>query len=105
MELPYIETDCIIGHEGRKFESGGAVVTDDRVIGYLKGGERRGDRGIVTDWHGNQLGTYVVTSRWSTPNSFLSSTRIAVSMQINGKLYYGRSAGSGMSVTGKIYKQ
>lgn len=28
MNTPYVERDCVVEHEGKKFEAGGAVVTD-----------------------------------------------------------------------------
>lgn len=50
----YVETDCTIEHEGRKFESGGAIVADKFITAYL------GKDAKLTDWHGKQIGTYNV---------------------------------------------
>lgn len=84
----YVETDCVIEHEGRKFESGGAVVTDSSAIVYTKSG------GILTDWHGNRLGTFRVTSSWRTPRSWVSSHSYAVEARLDafpGVRFIGRT--------------
>ena len=92
----FIEQDCTITHEGRSFTADGAVVTDARLIAYL------GKDGVLTDWHGNQIGTYRTVSTWKTPHSFLSSTMSAVHARVDGKTYKGRSAGEGMLFRGKL---
>jgi hypothetical protein len=94
----YIETDCTITHEGRSFTSGGAVVTDDRIVAYL------GKDKVLTDWHGNAIGTYRIVSTWKTPRSYMSDVMHAVHATVNGKLYKGRSMGEGMAFTGKVSK-
>lgn len=94
----FIEQDCTITHEGQSFTAGGAVITDDRIIAYL------GKNGVLTDWHGNAIGKYQITSTWKTPHSYLSSTMNAVHAKVDGKLFKGRSAGEGMSFTGKLAK-
>jgi hypothetical protein len=91
----YIEKDCTFEHEGRTFEAGGAVVTPDRIIAYL------GKDGVLTDWHGNKIGTYRVTSTWRTPASYVSSTMHQVYATVDGVTYTGRSAGVGMSFKGR----
>jgi len=94
MQTPYIETDCTIEHNGNTFESGGAIVTNTHITAYL------GKDGILTDWHGNTLGTYRITSTWPI-NSFLSSTMSQVEATVNGVKYTGRSMGVGMVYNGK----
>lgn len=92
----FIERDCVIEHDGRKFESGGAVITDDFLIGYL------GKDGQLTDWAGNRMGTYRITSTWRTPRSYVSSTMNQVAVKLSdGRRYTGRSAGEGMVFKGK----
>ncbi len=111
-QTPFIERDCTITHKGRTFESGGAVVTDEFVIGYI-GKEIPGSgmgcnnahaRRVLTDWHGNQIGTCYISSTWRTPNSFFSSTMHQVYARVNGKDYTGRSAGEGCILRAKLCK-
>ena len=92
LELPHIEQDCTIEHEGRVFESGGAAVTEERLVAYLA------PAGVLTDWHGRKIGTYTVTSTWPTPRSYLSSTMSQVRCCIGPRTYTGRSGGEGMIV-------
>jgi hypothetical protein len=100
----YVETDCKITHNGKEFESGGAVVSDTYLIGYIKGEcEKFGDKGCVTDWHGKKiLGRYVVVSVWDTSRSYISSKMFAFHIVCDGKLYKGRGCGSGMAVKAKL---
>ncbi len=91
----YLETDCTFEHEGRKFESGGAVVTPDRIFAYL------GKDSVLTDWHGKPLGTYRITATWRTPRSYVSSTMHQVYATVDGITYSGRSSGVGMSFSGR----
>lgn len=51
----FVERDCVVEHEGRCFESGGAQMVDcrdgfRRGVVYAKPGAN-----MVTDWHGNKL--------------------------------------------------
>lgn len=91
----YIETNCTIEHKGQQFESGGAVVTEQYVVAYLA------KDGVITDWHGEPLGTYNILSTWKTPRSYVSSTMHSVECFIQGTRYTGRSAGEGMSIRAK----
>ena len=93
---PYVETDCVFDFNGRKFESGGAVVTDDYIIAYL------GENGTLNDWHGNRIGGYDITATWKTPRSFVSDCMHQVEAYVNGRLYTGRSAGVGMVYRGRL---
>ncbi len=92
--MKYLETDCVFRHQGRSFESGGAYVTDDRIIAYL------GKDGILSDWHGKPLGTYRTVSTWPI-YSFLSSSMSQVEAVVDGIRYTGRSLGEGMLYRGK----
>ena len=94
----YIETDCKFEHEGRTFESGGAVVTETHVIGYPKGR-------VLQDWHGNAIGTCRVLSTWRTPRSFMSSTMSSYEVFVDGKRYTGRSCGDGMILRAKLSRR
>lgn len=102
----FVEQDCTIEHEGRKFEAGGTVVTADFVIGYPKftnGPVYRGIErsGVLNDWHGNQIGTCRVLSTWRTPRSYVSSTMSSIECFVNGVRYVGRGAGDGMLLRAK----
>lgn len=112
----YVEQDCTIEHEGKTFEAGGAVVTDEYAIGYVKigdylhlshvdrNGRVTGDPlGTVTDWRGNYLGNvYSCQSFRLHPSSFGSQGRMfQIKAQINGIWYTGRTQGNGMIWRGK----
>lgn len=105
MEATYIETNCTFEHEGHAYKSGGAVVTPDYAIAYLKS-ERTGElvrdlRWFVTDWHGKELGSARITASWSMPHSWVSSRQYQVEAIIDGVTYTGRSMGEGMAWKGK----
>ena len=53
-----------------------------KLIGYL------GGNGVMTDWHGEAIGTYRITASWATPRSWVSSRM-------------HQSAGKGMEYTGR----
>ena len=91
----YVETKCVFTHEGRSYESGGAIVTPDRIIAYLCKDHQ------LNDWHGNKLGTYRITSTWKTPRSYVSDVMHQVYAKVDGVTYTGRSAGEGMIFTGR----
>ena len=93
----FIERDCTFEHESRKFESGGAMVTDNRCVVYLKKG------GIVTTWKGERLGTYRVVSSWKV-HSWIGERMYAVRILIDGVEYWGRGFGNGMVCFGKRVK-
>lgn len=98
----YTETDCTITHEGRAFESGGAVVTPDRAVAYVKAAnERPGCAVEITDWHGRMLGHGVITAVWRTPRSYVSSHMLQIRAVIDGVAYTGRSCGNGMVWSGR----
>lgn len=94
----YIETNCTIEHEDRTFEAGGAVVADQFAVAYL------GKDGVLTDWHGETLGTYRITATWKTPRSFVSGHMHQVVASVGGRTYTGRSAGVGMIFRGRVKK-
>lgn len=93
--VPYVEANCVVEHEGKKFESGGAVVTPDCIIAYPK------KKGVLGDWHGNAIGTWKTISTWKTPRSWVSSTMSQIEATVNGVVYTGRGAGEGMIFKGK----
>lgn len=91
---PYVERNCVITHEGKSFESGGAFVSPDYVIGYPKGNR-------LQDWHGQDLGSYRVTSSWRVPNGWMSGKMFSARVVVNGVEYQGRGSGEGMIWRGK----
>jgi hypothetical protein len=90
----YIERDCVIEHDGRRFESGGASVSRAFLIAYL------GKNGVLSDWHGRRLGTYRITSTWRI-HSWVSRTMHQVEAAVAGVTYTGRSCGVGMIYRGR----
>lgn len=104
--MEFIEQNCSIELEGKIFSASGAYIAGDRALCYLKlpNGDQPYARGTVTDWHGNELGACVVTARWCTPRSWVSSHMLQVEATINGRVYTGRSAGDGMLWAGKVKK-
>lgn len=100
--VPYIEQDCTIEHEGRKFTSGGAVVTQDYLIAYP------GKGGILNDWHGNQIGTWrVLSSRpaiFFGQRSWQGSRYYFMRATVQGREYALRGFGEGMIAKGRAIK-
>ncbi len=105
----FIETNCCIEHNGVKFCSGGAVVTETHIVGYIgkligdgMGCDRYGStsRRYLTDWHGNNIGTCAFSSTWRI-NSYMSNVMHQVYAVVNGVTYTGRSMGEGMLFRGK----
>lgn len=88
---PFIEQDCTIEFEGRTFTSGGAVVTDDYIVGYMSS-----DMTKLQTWHGDVISDVVtITGKWRI-NSWVSSHMYQVRVNVNGKWFTGRTCGSGM---------
>ena len=85
----------VIEFEGKKFESGGALVTDDRIIAYPDEG------GVLKDWHGNKLGTWRSVGSWPVRNSAYGTRMHQIEAKVNGVTYTGRGFGVGMSYSGK----
>lgn len=92
--MVYVETDCKWEHEGRVFESGGAVVTDDVVVAYPAAG------GVLCDWHGRELGTWRSVASWRV-ESFIGSHMHQIEACVDGVTYTGRGFGVGCIYRGK----
>ena len=103
MPALFVEQDCTIEHEGRKFTSGGAIVSDSYLIAYpAKGGELR-------DWHGNTIGRYsVVGSRPAVffgRHSWMGSRYFYMRATLtDGRRYALRGFGDGIIAKGKRIK-
>lgn len=96
MSETWVEPECVVAHEGRSFESGGAYVSDDHLVAYTSEG------GVLTDWHGNPIGAWRATSTWKTPRCWVSSTMSQIEARLSdGRRYTGRGAGVGMLYRGK----
>lgn len=93
-----IERDCIIEHEGRKFEAGGAVVTDEYLIAYPD------KDGVLKDWHGNVIGTYRVISSRKAVFFGIGDKYFYMRAQVGGREYSIRGFGDGMVAMGKRVK-
>ena len=91
----YVEQDCTVEHEGRKFTSGGAVVTEQFIVVYPR------SDGKVCDWHGNVLGEAFALSSWRLPHSFMAARMYSFAVYVNGVRYVGRGAGNGMILRAK----
>ena len=100
--MTYIEQDCTIEHEGRKFTSGGAVVSDAYLIAYPAA------NGVLTDWHGKQIGTWrTVSSRRAIffgYQSWQGNTYYFMRATVGGKQYSLRGFGVGMLAKGRALK-
>jgi hypothetical protein len=93
MDATWIEQDCTLTHEGRTYTSTGAVVTPEHIVAYL-------GHGMLTDWHGNKIGSYRITSRWPLVNAW-QKEMCQVEAVVNGITYTGRSCVVGFMYRGK----
>ena len=109
----YVEQDCTIEVEGRKFTAGGAVVTEDFIVAYPGkiiphsgiGCSNYKPRRELRDWHGNVIGTCFFSSTWETPRSWVSGEMHQIYATVNGVTYTGRGAGEGMAFRGRRVKE
>ena len=90
-----VEEDCTLTHEGKSFTNGGAFLTEEYAVGYLD------ENNVLTNWHGEKIGTYRITSTWKTPRSYLSDVMCQVYATIRGMTFTGRSGGIGLLFKGK----
>jgi len=95
--MEYVEKDCTIQHEGRSFESGGAIVTPDFIVAYP------GKRNILQDWHGKEIGTWHATASWPV-RSWVGTTMYQIRATVDGIVYTGRGFGEGCIYRGKVKK-
>ncbi len=104
----FIERDCIFEHAGRKFESRGAVVTDDYLIAYPSKQIEDGSFPLK-DWHGNTIGTWRTISTRPAVffgyRSWVGSTYYYMRARLHdGRVYSLRGFGTGMIARGKRVK-
>lgn len=105
MVVPYIEKNCAWEHEGKRFEAGGAVVTDDHIVAYVGDpispvGFDYSRRHNLTDWHGKRIGSCRMDREW-----LVKGTRIyQITAWVQGVVYTGRGQGQGMVFKGKRKK-
>jgi len=108
----YIEEACIVDFHGQTFESGGALVSDQFVIGYVRGlqdakvnGLRSANwrsEAVIINWHGEQvLGQITNAKSWHTPRSYMASHMWQITALIEGVFYTGRGCGDGMIWRGR----
>ena len=93
-----IEQNCTIEHEGKVFEAGGSVVTDNYIIAYMNS-----DMKSITTWHGEFIAPAKVTSTWRI-NSWISDKMHQVYAKVDGKWFTGRTTGAGMIIKMKVCK-
>ena len=97
----YIETDCKVTFQGRTFESGGAMITDDFIIGYPT------KDGRLLNWNGTELlGHIRITGAWPAvffgKRSWMGEHLFQIEVKtLDGVFYTGRGFGSGMLYRGK----
>ena len=92
--MTFIERDCIVEYEGKRFESRGAYVSDQHIVAYP------GPDGRLNDWHGLELGTWRATSSWPV-NSHYGHRMYQIEATVNGVTYTGRGFGQGMIYRGR----
>lgn len=98
--MAQIEQDCTVEFEGKQFTAGGAIITDDIIIGYMS--EKMN---CVNTWHGDLISnTVVLWSSWRTPHSYISSHMYQVRVLYKDHWYSGRTAGGNMIVKLKRLK-
>lgn len=97
MELPYVEQECTLSHDGHSYTSGGAVVTSERLVAYP------GTDGVLKDWHGHQIGKYRVISKRRI-RSWQGSCYYYMHATVGDATYSLRGFGVGMIATGKRIK-
>ena len=73
------------------FQSGGAVVTCQKITAYPK------SDGVLGDWHGNPIGTWRSVSNWKQHGLIIHQ----IEATIEGRTYTGRGQGVGMVYNGK----
>lgn len=88
-QASYVESDCTVTHEGHSFESGGAVVTDQWIIGYLYRDER-----TIKNWHGDTVLLHVTYlrkgKRWNPFGGYWSEIWTVNATDEAGRQWYGR---------------
>lgn len=98
MSQLFIEKDCCVTHEGKKYCSGGSIITDNRLIAY-SGKDEETKKPILTTWHGDKLTDLTYGGRHSFGYTY-------VYFRLNDKNWIGResSFGNGSIVWAKTIK-
>lgn len=100
-----VEVECVIEMEGKKFESGGAIVEPERFTAYIGKkiepyGVGYGYRWQVKAWGGEELGIAYQTGSWPV-NHMWNNTMYSYVVRIGGVYYTARGYGEGMIVRGR----
>jgi hypothetical protein len=90
----FVETDCAIEHDGKRFEAGGAWICDctdgfRRGVVYAKPNDDKAQwacRGVVTTWHGEKIADAWFGSTYRGNYCRMRS----VSFTIDGVVFTGR---------------
>ncbi len=98
----------IVKTQSATFSALGASCNGDKLVCYLEthGADSHvGAKGKVTDFNGNEIGTYIVTGRWKA-KSWQSSHRISALVKLFATMeqYVGRGFGRGMVFYGQRLK-
>lgn len=94
MQTPFVEENCTIEHEGKKFEAGGSWICDcsdghRRGVVYAKpnkGSEGGYSIGTVTTWHGE----FIAIARFGKVYQGAFCKMRTVRFEIGGVKYSGR---------------
>jgi hypothetical protein len=94
--MEYIEKDCFSENGDKQFEATRAYVNPDYIVAYLGQAQWSDSWGLLhiphgdlTDWPGNKLGTYRITSTWKTRP--YGDKMHQVYAMVDGVTYTGRS--------------
>lgn len=104
MDTLFVEENCTYTFQGTEFSSGGALVTEDRLIAYPAAD------GLLKDWHGNTIGRWEELS--SRPavffgkHSWMGSRYYYMRAYLpGGRQYSLRGFGVGMVAKGRRIKR
>ena len=87
--MDYIEQNCTVNFQGRKFTANGAFIGSNHAFVYVK---TKQDQTIdVTNWRGKKLGCGMIHKVWSRTYPYRGKvTFYQVSFEIDGVRYSGR---------------
>ena len=104
-ELPWREPNRTITLEGREFSRGGVRIDEFELYAYVGAqiDPRPGEPPlhVLTNWHGERIGTIRLTSSWPIPRSVYSPRMFQAYATVKGRTYTGRTGGEGLSFRGR----
>lgn len=92
-----------VTHNGMDFSSGGAYITDERLVAYLGSFDKDSSRsGHLETWQGIHIGRYSIVKSWRVHSMHGTHDMNQVSIRLtDGRRYNGRSQGPNMVVTAR----